>query len=73
MINMQKTKPLSKVKHCSKGYLFWYQTFDSLDILISAEMSQILRKFKLHREKWHGRGICFNEPAQVQKVESIIT
>ena len=27
----------------------------------------------LHQENWHGRGIHFNEPVQVQKVESDIT
>ena len=41
--------------------MVWYQTFDSLDILISAEVSPILR--------W----VCFNEPVQEQKVESAIT
>ena len=36
-------------------------------------MSQILRKFKLHWGNWHGRGVHFNEPVQVQMVESLIT
>ena len=31
------------------------QSFNSLDILISAELSLILRKFKLHQDNWHGR------------------
>ena len=31
-----------------------------------------LEKFKLHRENWHGRGVHFSEPVQVQKVESVI-
>ena len=61
LINLQK-KDLSKVKYCSKGYLFWYQTFDSLDILISDEVSLISRKFKIHQENWQGRRSCFNEP-----------
>ena len=26
-----KNKNLLEVKHCSKGYLFWYKDFDSLD------------------------------------------
>ena len=55
------------------GHLFWYQTFDSLDVLNSAEVSLALRKFKLHQENWHIIGVSFNEPVQVQKVESIIT
>ena len=39
-----ENKNLSKVKLYSKGYLFWYQTFDSSDILISAEVNLILKK-----------------------------
>ena len=27
----------------------------------------------LHWENWHGRGVRFNEPVQVQKVESVVT
>ena len=34
----------------SKSYLFQYQTFGSLDILILAEVNLILRKFKLDQE-----------------------
>ena len=41
-----ENKNLSKVKLYSKGYLFWYQTFDSSDILISAEVNLILKKKK---------------------------
>ena len=33
----------------------------------------MLRKFKADWENWHGRGVRFNEPVQVQKVESVIT
>ena len=63
---------MSKVKHCSKGYLFWCQTFGSLDIWISTEVSQILRKGKFHWENWHGRRVCFNEPVQVHKVGALL-
>ena len=35
---------------CTNNYLFWYQAFDSLDILISAEVRLILGTFKLHQE-----------------------
>ena len=28
LVNLQKTQNLSKVKHCSKGYLFWFQNFE---------------------------------------------
>ena len=53
--------------------MFWYQTFDSLDILISNfKVILILRKFKPW-ENWHGRGIRFNEPVQVQRVERFNT
>ena len=45
LINLQKTKTCSK-----------YQTFDSLDILISAELSLVLRKFELHQENCHEGG-----------------
>ena len=27
----------------------------------------------LHQENWHGRGVHFNEPVQVQKVEIVFT
>ena len=57
---------MSKVKHCSKGRLFWYQTFDSLGILISDDLSLILRKLELHQENWHGREARFSEPVQVE-------
>ena len=36
----------------------------------SAELSLVLRIFKLHQENWHGRGVRFNKPVQAQKVES---
>ena len=58
---------MSWVKHCSKGYLFSYQTFDSLDILISTELSLVFRKFKLHQGNWHGREVRFSESVHVQK------
>ena len=51
LVNLQETN-LSKEKHSSKGYLFSYQIFDSLDILISAELSLVLKKFKLYQENW---------------------
>ena len=69
LVNLQETN-LSKEKHSSKGYLFSYQIFDSLDILISAELSLLLKKFKLYQENRPGRGVYFNEPVQAQKVES---
>ena len=59
-----------KKNTASKGYLFSYQIFDSLDILISAELSLLLKKFKLYQENRPGRGVYFNEPVQAQKVES---
>ena len=37
LINMQK-KNLSKVKHCSHGYLFWYWNFDSVGKFLSVLM-----------------------------------
>ena len=49
LVNLQETN-LSKERHSSKGYLFSYQIFDSLDILISAELSLVLKKFKLYQE-----------------------
>ena len=48
-VKLQKTKTSPKYNSAA-NYLLWYQTFDSLDILISAEISLILRKFKLHQE-----------------------
>ena len=71
-MNLQENKNLSKVKHCSKGYLFWYQTFDSLDILISAEVSLILRNLSFIK-KIDKENSFFNEPVWVQKVEGLIT
>ena len=35
LINMHKAKTCSNVKHYSKGYLFWYQDFHSLDRFLS--------------------------------------
>ena len=63
--------PVSNVKHFSKGYLFSYQTFDSLDILISTQLSLVLRKFKLHQGNWHRIEVRFNESVHVKKVESV--
>ena len=56
-----RKQKLVQSKTLQQGYLCSYQTFDSLDILISTELSLVLRKFKLHQGNWQGREVCFNE------------
>ena len=35
-----RKQKLVQIKHCSKGYLFWYQDFDSLDRFLSITCRQ---------------------------------
>ena len=57
-------------KTLQQGLFVLVLTFDSLDILISAELSLVLREFKLYQENLHGREVRFNEPVQAEKVAS---
>ena len=54
---------------CSKSE---HQYFYSLDILISAELSLILRKCKVHWEKWRGRRVRFNEQSMYKRWRALL-
>ena len=56
LINLQKTKTYPKQNTAARAICSdWYQTFDSFDILVSAEVSLILSKFNLHQENRQGK------------------
>ena len=46
LINLQKTKNLSKIKYYSKGYFFWYQDFDKFRQVFVPYLMFILMLYK---------------------------
>ena len=61
-------KTLSKVKHCSKGYLFWCQTWNSN---FSWGKSN-LKKNKLHQENWLGKEFVLMNLSKYKRWRAIL-